>query len=186
MKDVALELREIVDEWDSLAVTGSHASTIAGGGPLVQAKSKSRLAMIAGIAIVVLAATAFAIWTMRPGTKEAAVEPFQTMKMSTQTNRGDVTEAAISPDGRYLAYLTGEVGKSSVRVRQVATGSDVEVVPSEDGLFEGLSFTPDGNYLFYLKRRRDTPNYRALMQVPSSGRLARESVRRRYTRVVRP
>jgi Tol biopolymer transport system component len=172
MKDVALELREIVDEWDSLAVTGTQASTIVGAGPLV--KPNSRLAMIAGIAIVVLAAAAFATWTMWPRTKEAAVQPFQTMRMSTQTNRGDVTEAAISPDGRYLAYLTGEVGKSSVRVRQVATGSDVEVVPSEEGLFEGLSFTPDGNYLFYLKRRRDTPNYRALMQVPSLGGASRE------------
>jgi Tol biopolymer transport system component len=37
-----------------------------------------------------------------------------------------------------------------------------------------LSFTPDGNYLYYLKRRRDTPNYRALMQVPSLGGASRE------------
>jgi Tol biopolymer transport system component len=174
MKDVALELREIVDEWDSLSMTATHASTIAGGGPLARAKPKSRVALIAGIAIVVLAAAAVAAWKMRPESGNAAVQPFQTMRMSTQTNRGDVTEAAISPDGRYLAYLTGQVGKTSVRVRQVATGSDVEVVPSEEGLFEGLSFTPDGNYLFYLKRQRDNPNYRALMQVPSLGGASRE------------
>jgi Tol biopolymer transport system component len=85
-----------------------------------------------------------------------------------------VTEAAISLDGRYLAYLTGQVGKSSVRVRQVATGSDVEVVPSEEGLFQGLSFSPDGNYLFYLKQRRDAQLYSALMQVPSLGGPSRE------------
>ena len=96
------------------------------------------------------------------------------MKLTTQTDRGDVREAAISRDGRYLAYLAGEVGKSSVRVKQVATGSDLEVVPFEEGLFEGLSFSPDGNYLFYLKRRRDTPSYRGLMQVPSLGGASRE------------
>jgi len=176
MKDVALELREIVDEWDSLSASGASGSTIAGG-PIPgasPAKSKSFAAIAVGVALVAVAASGVAFWAMRQGKTGAAPPPFETMRMTTQTSRGDVTEAAISFDGRYLAYLTGAVGQSSVRVRQVATGSDVEVVPSEDGLFEGLSFTPDGNYLFYLKRRRDTPNYRALMQVPSLGGASRE------------
>src|SRR6185436_518022 len=50
----------------------------------------------------------------------------------------------------------------------------VEVVPSQDGIFSGLSFSPDGNYLFYLKSRRDVANYKALMQVPSLGGPSRE------------
>jgi Tol biopolymer transport system component len=175
MKDVALELREIVDEWDTLSASqASSGSTIVGGTGTAAAKPRPPIAVIAGAAIVALAAVAVAIWVMRPAQRDDAPQPFQTMKLSTQTSRGDVTDAVISRDGRYLAYLTGEVGKTSVRVRQVATGSDVEVVPSEEGLFEGLSFTPDGNYLFYLKRRRDAPNYRALMQVPSLGGASRE------------
>ena len=174
MKDLALELREIVDEWDTLSTSGTSGSTIAGAQALSAAKPNRRLAIIAGVAIVVLAAVAVAAWVMRATPRSDASQPFQTMKLSSQTSRGDVTEAAISPDGRYLAYLTGIVGQTSVRVRQVATGSDVEVVPSEEGLFQGLSFAPDGNYLFYLKRRRDTPNYRALMQVPSLGGASRE------------
>ena len=174
MKDVALELREIVDEWDTLSVSGTSGSTIVGGPHAAIAKRKPLLAITIGVAVVAVAAAAVAIWAMRQGGKKDAPQPFQTMRMSIQTNRGDVTEAAISQDGRYLAYLTGEVGKSSVRVRQVATGSDVEVVPSEEGLFQGLSFSPDGNYLFYLKRRRDAPNYHALMQVPSLGGVSRE------------
>lgn len=174
MKDVALELREIVDEWDTLSASGTSGSTIVGASGSVRAKPKPLLAITIGVAVVAVAAIAVAFWAIRQGGDDAAPPPFQTMRMSTQTSRGDVTEAAISFDGRYLAYLTGEVGKSSVRVRQVATGSDVEVVPSEEGLFQGLSFSPDGNYLFYLKRRRDTPSYRALMQVPSLGGASRE------------
>ncbi len=175
MKDVALELREIVDEWDTLSISTTSAGSTSGSaiGPVL-ARSKPMLAITIGVALVAVTAVAVAIWAMRQGRKDDAPQPFQTMRMSTQTSRGDVTDAAISLDGRYLAYLTGDVGKSSVRVRQVATGSDVEVVPSEDGLFEGLSFAPDGNYLFYLKRRRDTQLYRALMQVPSLGGASRE------------
>jgi Tol biopolymer transport system component len=174
MKDVALELREIVDEWDTLSASQISGSTIVRGPASVQAKPTRRVPVLVGAAIVVLAAVAIAAWMMRSAPQADASQPFQTMKMSTQTSRGDVTEAAISLDGRYLAYLTGAVGQTSVRVRQVATGSDVEVVPSEEGLFLGLSFAPDGNYLFYLKRRRDAPNYRALMQVPSLGGASRE------------
>jgi serine/threonine protein kinase/Tol biopolymer transport system component len=173
MKDVALDLREIVDDWDTLSTSAGSGSTIVNVSGWAPAKPRLRPALIAAVSVLGLAALAvalFAYWQPRAG----APQPFQSMRMTTQTSRGDVTEAAISLDGRYLAYLTGEVGKSSVRVRQVATGSDVEVVPSEEGLFQGLSFSPDGNYLFYLKRRRDAPAYRALMQVPSLGGASRE------------
>jgi serine/threonine protein kinase/Tol biopolymer transport system component len=173
MKDVALELREIGDEWDSLSASGTSGSTIVGASGAVPVKPKRWPAVTAGVAVVAVAA-AVAIWAMRSGRKEDTAQPFQTMRMSAQTSRGDVAEAAISFDGRYLAYLTGETGKTSVRVRQVATGSDVEVVPSEEGVFQGLSFSPDGNYLFYRKHRRDAPNYSALMQVPSLGGTSRE------------
>jgi serine/threonine protein kinase/Tol biopolymer transport system component len=172
MKDVAIELREVVDEWDNLTSTATSAGTTSGR--MAPARSsRPTLLIVAGV--VALAAVAVAIWSLRRGGAVAEPsQPFQTMKMSTQTNRADLTDVAISRDGRYLAYLTGELGQASVRVRQVATGSDLEVVPSEEGLFEGLSFSPDGNYLFYLKRRRDNPSYRALMQVPSLGGPSRE------------
>ena len=157
MKDVALELREIADEWDALSASQTSGSTIVreAGSVSSRTRPKPLLAVTIGVAVIAVAAIAVAIWATRQGAKSDASQPFQTMRMSTQTSRGDVTEAAISLDGRYLAYLTGAVGQTSVRVRQIATGSDVEVVPSQEGLFEGLSFTPDGNYLFYLKRRRD-------------------------------
>ena len=45
------------------------------------------------------------------------------MRMSTQTSRGDVLDAAISPDGRYLAYLAGRRG---ARQPARATGRDRE------------------------------------------------------------
>ncbi len=175
MKDVALELREIADDWDSLSASGSSAvsgstSTI---GP-APARPRSFLAIGVGVALVAAIAVVVAVWAARRGTPQPQAEPFQTMRMSTQTTRGDVTECAISSDGRYLAYLTVATGKSGVRVRQVATGGDVEVVPPQDDLLEGLSFAPDGNYLFYTKRKTDAQNYRALLQVPSLGGPSRE------------
>ena len=175
MKDVALELREVVDEWDSLTTTATSVGTLTGRQFPATESRRARWLVLAAL-LVAVAALGFAGWSKFKGSAAPSrpTHPFQSMKMSTQTNRGDLSEVAISRDGRYLAYLAGEIGQSSVRVRQVATGSDLEVVPSEDGIFEGLSFSPDGNYLFYLKRRRDAPNYRGLMQVASLGGESRE------------
>src|SRR5262245_59119710 len=155
MKDLAIELREIVDEWDALSASGTSGSTIIEKGtvPFSKASRVPALAIGGGVLVAGIG-IAVAVWATHRG-GAARRDPFQTMTMSTQTNRGDVRESAISADGRYLAYLAGAEDASSVRIRQIATGSDIEVVPKEAGLLSGLSFTPDGNYLFYLRRKRD-------------------------------
>jgi serine/threonine protein kinase/Tol biopolymer transport system component len=173
MKDLAIELREIVDEWDSLSASATSGTAVRHPSARPATRWRSPVTWITAAAV--LAVLAGIVWGTLRGKAETPPAARSDVRVSTLTNRGDVTEAAISPDGRYLAYLTGEAGRSSVRVRQVATGSDLEVVPSEDGLFEGLSFSPDGNYLFYRKRRRDRPNYSALMQVASMGGASREA-----------
>jgi eukaryotic-like serine/threonine-protein kinase len=175
MKDLAIELREIADEWDSLSASGSSGSTIGGALPRRAPSRLPAFAVGAGLLLAVVGIAA-AIWAMRPKGATPVAQPFQTMTMSAQTNRRDVTETAISSDGRYLAYLAGAVDESSVRIRQIATGSDIEVVPKEAGLLSGLSFSPDGNYLFYLRQKRDATNYRLLMQVPSLGGPSKEVV----------
>jgi Tol biopolymer transport system component len=127
--------------------------------------------------VVVAALVAAGVWGLRQRPDERPATPaFQSMRMSTQTSRGDVFEAAISPDGRYLAYLAGTAGRNSLRVRQVATGSDVEVLPTRDAGLESPAFSPDGNYLYYLARKPENPQYRTVFEVPSLGGSPRERV----------
>jgi Tol biopolymer transport system component len=121
-----------------------------------------------GAVIVAAAGIGYGLWSSRRG-GEPGVVPFQNMRLTTQTSRGDVNFSALSPDGRYLAYVAGSAGRSTLRVRQVATGSDVEVLPVRDAGLESPSFSPDGNYVYFLKRQRDQPNYRSLVRVPSLG-----------------
>ncbi|HEX9185727.1 MAG TPA: protein kinase, partial [Vicinamibacteria bacterium] len=173
-KDLAIELREIVEEYDSLSASASSASQVTGAAVPARAARRFGLPQVAAAALG-LALLAGAIWGLRRGAREAAAPaPFQSMRMSTQTSRGDVLDTVISPDGRYLAYLAGSAGRASLRVRQVATGSDVEVLPARDAALESPAFSPDGNYLFYLTRKPENPNYRALFQIPSLGGAPRE------------
>jgi serine/threonine protein kinase/Tol biopolymer transport system component len=175
MKDVAIELREIVEEWDSLSTSGSTSSPDSARSGLPVVRRRLPVGWLVAAVLVLGVGVAAGVWVFRRGAVAPVEDVAPPIRTSTATNRGDVTEAAISSDGRYLAYLTGKAGRASVRVRQIATGSDLEVVPSEEGLFEGLSFSPDGNYLFYRKRRRDLPSYSALMQVASLGGSSREA-----------
>jgi serine/threonine protein kinase/Tol biopolymer transport system component len=174
IKDLAIELREIVEEYDTLSVSGSSTTHASGAAVAAKPARTLGLPIIVGAGIVALAGLVAGWWGLRRGSSPPPA--FQSMRMSTQTSRGDVTDAAISPDGRYLAYLAGRAGRASLRVRQVATGSDVEVLPPRDAALESPAFSPDGNYVFYLTRKPDNPLYRALFQIPSLGGTPQERV----------
>ncbi|MGH9929490.1 MAG: DPP IV N-terminal domain-containing protein, partial [Pyrinomonadaceae bacterium] len=68
------------------------------------------------------------------------------------TNNGKVVLSAISPDGRYVAYVMDEKARQqSLHIKQVATLSDVEIVPPAAAGYWSLTFSPDNNYVLYVK-----------------------------------
>jgi serine/threonine protein kinase len=78
-----------------------------------------------------------------------AATAFSAPSISSLTSTGDVVQARLSPDGRYLAYVSNQRGQFSLWVRQIAIQSAVQVVPSAAGAITDVVFTPDGNFLDY-------------------------------------
>ena len=74
---------------------------------------------------------------------------FQNLTISSLSSSGDVTLARISPDGRYLAYVSNQRGKYSLWVRQIATTSAVQTVSPGTDTIVDATFTPDGSFLDY-------------------------------------
>ena len=64
--------------------------------------------------------------------------------------------ARISPDGRYLAYVSNQHGRYSLWIRQIATASAVETVPAGSDTIIDFTFTSDGAFLDYLCSRERT------------------------------
>jgi Tol biopolymer transport system component/DNA-binding winged helix-turn-helix (wHTH) protein len=93
----------------------------------------------------------------------------QAMKISRVTQSGNATNVAISPDGRYVVYALREGEKQSLNVRQVATGSDVQILPPDEVLIWGLTFSPDANYIDFV--RSEKPNFTDtyLYRIPALG-----------------
>jgi Tol biopolymer transport system component len=72
------------------------------------------------------------------------------------TSSGNVTEAAVSPDGRFVAYVESEQGEQSLWLRQLATGQTLRLLPSRRAYYWGHAFTRDGNSIvFGLKSPED-------------------------------
>jgi Tol biopolymer transport system component len=69
---------------------------------------------------------------------------------------GRIADLAISPDGKYVATIVAQEGKQAILITEVATASELNIAPPSEGGYSGLSFSPDGNYIYYLEDQTET------------------------------
>jgi eukaryotic-like serine/threonine-protein kinase len=157
-------------------VPASAATSAGSSGSVLVAEAQRHRGALIGTAVVIvalIAAAGFGVYKLA-GHRAPTFDP-RTLTIRPLTDHGQVTSfATISPDGRLVAYGRRE-GERSLRVKQVATGSEVTVVPPQPGLFgTGAAFTPDGNYLYYPHGDPNNPNNVNLYSVPSLGGTPRQ------------
>ncbi len=102
------------------------------------------------VALALVAALGYLGYRIRGwGRKAAPAASLESLRITQLTESGKVQAAAISPDGKYVAYVQEDAGKSALHVRQVATGGDVEVLPPRAPALDAVTFSRDGNYIYY-------------------------------------
>ena len=91
------------------------------------------------------------------------------MQITKLTENGAAMSGAVSPDGRYAAYVK-RGDQESLWVKQIATGSEAQVVPAGPGWFSGRpTFSPDGNYIYFLHSDAQNEDETNLLSVASLG-----------------
>src|SRR5450631_4112735 len=96
--------------------------------------------------------------------------PFQTMSMEKLTSTGKVKLATVSADGQYVFNVHDDgAGKQSLWMRHIATGSNKEILPGAETRYTGLTFTPDGSYLYFVRIEPQRPNIGILYKIPVLG-----------------
>jgi Tol biopolymer transport system component len=181
MKDLAIDLREMVESWESLSPSSPSVTSPGSSGarPAIAAGAGGRgrsFAMAAAI-LIGLGGLGFGVYAFlhrADGRGGAASTNLQDIKLSILMSRPDLSQEetgvmALSTDGRYLAYVVAKDASSSVVVRQVRTGSEVTVVADSESPARSVAFSRDGDFLYFRNRDHDAPNYSALYQVPSLG-----------------
>jgi len=96
-------------------------------------------------------------------------EHFQSTSLTRLTATGRARLAAISPDGKYVVYAEEDNQKQSLLVKQVATGSAVQIVPPANVGYWGLTFSNDSNYVYYVRAERSSGSYNNLYRVAALG-----------------
>jgi len=125
--------------------------------------------LLGGVSILaVLAVVAVAVLSIKPSRSRNEWD-LQAMKLRRVTQSGNAVNAAISPDGHYLVYALREGEKQGLNVRQVATGSDVQILPPDEVLIYGLTFSRDANYIDFVRSQKNNAVNTFLYRIPTLG-----------------
>jgi Tol biopolymer transport system component/DNA-binding winged helix-turn-helix (wHTH) protein len=100
----------------------------------------------------------------------------QQIRIKKLTDSGTAEDMAISPDGRYVVYSLIDGEKEGLRLSQVATRRDVEIVPPDTNGFHGLTFSRDGNYIYFVRSDKNDPVFKYLYAMPALGGAARKLI----------
>lgn len=129
-------------------------------------KRRSANFVIAAFGVALASVLAFGLYKFL--NRNASKSNFQAMQITRLTNTGTSADAAISPDGKYVVHVVDEAGRQSLWGKQIATSSNVQIVPPSDAQYQGLTFSPDGNYVYYVATEKNSTTG-ALFQVPALG-----------------
>ncbi|MFZ0318082.1 MAG: protein kinase, partial [Candidatus Sulfotelmatobacter sp.] len=116
-----------------------------------------------GAALALAAILAYSIFFRSYGV------PFQNISLTKVTDTGNEVLAAISPNGQYVLCVSRKNGLASLWLRNVPTNSNVQVQPPADVYYNGLRFSPDGNYFYFVRSDPGNSELKFLYRAPLLG-----------------
>jgi Tol biopolymer transport system component len=160
-----LELRQIIghclekkadERFQSARDLAFALRTLGGGTPPAEAGGRARPAF-AALALAAALGAAGALVLAQLGGPKAALEPTHASAsaraVAVQLTNYTGTEAsgALSPDGRYFAFVSERGGSPDVWVRQVSGGEPLQLTFDETEEAD-LAYTRDGETLYFTRR----------------------------------
>jgi serine/threonine protein kinase/Tol biopolymer transport system component len=154
-KDSKRRLRDIADAAPDLeaAVSAPVSSTVS------PRRSVSRRDVLWGLCVVAATAAAVAAWVGRPAPRPDV--PSFTRAVRLTTTPAHEFGPAISPDGKWVAYLSDARGVADVWVRFIAGGEPANLTASTPleiqarSAIGGLDISPDGTSIAVQARPKD-------------------------------
>jgi len=133
------------------AAEGTQISTLYAG----RRSPKSQLAFASVLGLLMIG---LAIWYLSRSNsgrehKTLARMPLTAaaLKFEQITNSGNVVSAAISPDGKQVAFVLENSGQQSLWLKQLATSVDVQIIPPLYSVYQTISFSHDGEYIYFVR-----------------------------------
>jgi eukaryotic-like serine/threonine-protein kinase len=172
----------------SSQMSGSTAVPLSGSAPAptlpssasassVSTKSSSAVLQVAGqhkfgtvltavVLLALLAAAGFGVYSFVARKNALAFEHFTVTPI---TETGKASLAALSPDANYILNVQRDAGQQSLWLRNVPTKSNTQIVPPSFDQYRSLSFSPDGNSIYFTKDEKSEKNVYSLYRAPVLG-----------------
>ena len=135
------------ERWE---MTGLTAPSVPNDSKADRSKRFSRLIPFA---ITILSILVILILTNRlwPGLmwESKSEKHFSNIKLTSLTELGRTSYSAVSPDGKYLAYVVVDENGTSVWVKQIKGSNPVQILPPADMRISAVIFSPDGRYVLF-------------------------------------
>ena len=133
----------------SLAATQTPLTSTSSGE--VHPSSAWRYALFAGLGVLILSALGYVTYLviLRGERDQPKIAPIEQLRFQRLTDSGDIVFPTISPNGELMAYVRLEEEEESLWVKQIATGSAIQILPPSRKGYRSLAFSPDGKYLFF-------------------------------------
>jgi eukaryotic-like serine/threonine-protein kinase len=93
----------------------------------------------------------------------------ENMQITKLTDSGMAGQVAISPDGRYIVYSLVDGEQQSLRMRNVSTKSDVQVLPPDALHLIGVTFSNDGDFIYFVRSEKGYAGAHDLYKIPVLG-----------------
>jgi serine/threonine protein kinase/Tol biopolymer transport system component len=182
--ELRADLKRLQRESDSgrtVAVSSARVSTAPGegasrpapvpkssGSVIIDAARKNKFGtgLSAALIALVIAAAAFGVYSLLQRGRHL---PFEHFSIENLTNNGHVSLAALSPDGKYLLHVRDENGLQSLWLRHIPTQSNTQVVPPAATRYAGITFSPDGSYIYCVRRDEAEHTMASLYRAPVLG-----------------
>ena len=177
MRSELLRLKRDTDSSRRIPAIAEAPPLTSGHSPAVQTSSSSAVVAAAkqhklgiGIAtltaILLIAAAGYGVYALLSRSKPV---PFQNFAVSKATDTGKATLVAISPDGKYLLHVLDDGGQQSLWLQNIPTNSNTRVVAPAQVEYQGLRFSPDGNYLYFSRSEPGSRSLKYLYRAPVLG-----------------
>ena len=180
-KDLRRRLRDIADariEIDDAIAASTPTTGLAPSSPTRRGRPRPRLAALGGVAVCLLAAAAVVTWRLWVSdyfwqNPLADARPVRLTDFD-----GEELDAAISPDGKFVVFLSNRDGPLDVFVSQI--GSEVftnltkgDFRPPSWAMVREAGFSGDGEQVWFMRQTPGSPTHISILMGPTMGGVPR-------------
>jgi serine/threonine protein kinase len=150
--DLRADLNRLKRDSSSGRIAVASPRTRGESRPPTVSRSLRKAGWFAASSVVLVTIAVVAWWFISHSNFNQRNSRAPAFKVSALTAPGEVIASTISFDGRYVAYVNYDAGKTELRLLQVATRQDVQLLDGGNLWFNALHFSPDGNFIYFLRQ----------------------------------